>query len=332
MSDPAVELTNKPFAVQLSNVYLSILALFCFKLFVKISLNLLTYFYIVRGNRKEAARISAEFYDYGQQHRSWADRSPLHDAASQGRLLALKTLILQGHNVNVLTIDHVTPLHEACLADHVACARALIDAGANVNASTIDGVTPLFNACTVGSVACTEILLENGAKPQSLVYQPSPIHEATSKGHYGCVEALVTWGADVDMDIPHLGTALYTACVCQELECARKLLREGANVQKGKSLDSPLHAAAEKDCTAVVKLLLDFGADINARNTEFQRPVDVAPPSSLTEGFLLLYEATPRLLSQLCRQCIRRCVGRDRLHLLSHLPLPNRLKNYLQYQ
>ncbi|XP_071313309.1 ankyrin repeat and SOCS box protein 5 isoform X2 [Trachinotus anak] len=296
MSDPPEELTNKPFTAQLSNVYLSILALFCFKLFVKISLNLLTYFYIVRGNRKEAARISAEFYDYGQQHRSWADRSPLHDAASQGRLLALRTLILQ------------------------------------VNASTIDGVTPLFNACTVGSVACTEILLENGAKAQSLVYHPSPIHEATSKGHYGCVEALVTWGADVDMDIPHLGTALYTACVCQELECARKLLREGANVQKGKSLDSPLHAAAEKDCTAVVKLLLDFGADINARNTDFQRPVDVAPPSSLTEGFLLLYEATPRLLSQLCRQCIRNCVGRDRLHLLSHLPLPNRLRNYLQYQ
>uniref|UniRef100_A0A3Q3VS45 SOCS box domain-containing protein n=1 Tax=Mola mola TaxID=94237 RepID=A0A3Q3VS45_MOLML len=332
MSHPAGELTNKPFAAQLSNVYFSILALFCFKLFVKISLNLLAYFYIVRGNRKEAARISAEFYDYGQQHRSWADRSPLHDAASQGRLLALRTLILQGHSVNVLTIDHVTPLHEACVGDHVACARALIDAGANVNASTIDGVTPLFNACTVGSVACTEILLENGAKPQSLVYHPSPIHEATSKGHYGCVEALVTWGADVDMDIPHLGTALYTACVCQELECARKLLREGANVQKGKSLDSPLHAAAEKDCTAVVKLLLDFGADINARNTDFQRPVDVAPPSSLTEGFLLLYEATPRLLSQLCRQCIRSCVGRDRLHLLSHLPLPNRLRNYLQYQ
>lgn len=68
MSDATEELGNKPFAAQLSNVYLSILALFCFKLFVKLSLNLLTYFYIVRGNRKEAARISAEFYDYGQQH------------------------------------------------------------------------------------------------------------------------------------------------------------------------------------------------------------------------------------------------------------------------
>lgn len=53
------------------------------------------------------------------------------------------------------------------------------------------------------------------------------LHASLLPGHYGCVEALVTWGADVDMDIPHLGTALYTACVCQELECARKLLREG---------------------------------------------------------------------------------------------------------
>lgn len=73
-------------------------------------------------------------------------------------------------------------------------------------------------------------------------------------------------------------------------------------MQKGKSQDSPLHAAAEKDSTAVVKLLLDFGADINARNTEFQRPVDVAPPSSLTEGFLLLYEGTRTLVTCFCRQ------------------------------
>lgn len=73
MSESSGELANKPFAAQLSNVYFSILALFCFKLFVKISLNLLAYFYIVRGNRKEAARISAEFYDYGQQHSKYSD-------------------------------------------------------------------------------------------------------------------------------------------------------------------------------------------------------------------------------------------------------------------
>lgn len=51
-----------------------------------------------------------------------------------------------------------------------------------VNATTIDGVTPLFNACSTGSVACTEVLLEHGAKPQAELCQPSPIHEASSKG------------------------------------------------------------------------------------------------------------------------------------------------------
>ena len=62
MADPRGE-TGGRFVAQVSNVYLSILALFCFKLFIKISLNLLTSFYIIRGNREEAARISAQFYE-----------------------------------------------------------------------------------------------------------------------------------------------------------------------------------------------------------------------------------------------------------------------------
>lgn len=57
---------SRPFAQQLSNVYFTILSLFCFKLFVKISLAILSHFYIVKGNRKEAARIAAEFYGVTQ--------------------------------------------------------------------------------------------------------------------------------------------------------------------------------------------------------------------------------------------------------------------------
>uniref|UniRef100_A0A671KWK2 Ankyrin repeat and SOCS box containing 5a n=1 Tax=Sinocyclocheilus anshuiensis TaxID=1608454 RepID=A0A671KWK2_9TELE len=198
-----------------------------------ITLNLLAHFYIIKGKRKEAARISAEFYDDGQGHGSWADRSALHDAASQGRLLVLKTLIAQGHSVNVLTIDHISPLHEAR---------------------------------------------------------------------------------------------------CKEFFCARKLLDGGANVQRGTNLETPLHAAAQKDCISIVKLLLEFGADVNAHSLEYKRPVEVAPPGSLTEGFLLIYEATARSLRQLCRQQFRESLGHSRLHLLSHLPLPKAMKNFLQYR
>lgn len=41
--------------------------------------------------------------------------------------------LVQGYNVDALTIDQVTPLHEACLGDHVGCARILLEAGANVS-------------------------------------------------------------------------------------------------------------------------------------------------------------------------------------------------------
>lgn len=64
----------------------------------------------------------------------------------------------------------------------------------------------------------------------------------------------------------------------------------GANVQKGRFLDTPLHAAAQKDCPEIIRLLLDFGANINVRNLELQRPVETAPPSSAAEALLLLYE------------------------------------------
>lgn len=199
--------------------------------------------------------------------------------------------------------------------------------------TTIDGVTPLFNACSVGSLRCLELLLQSDARSQALALcQPSPIHETVSRGYSNLVEALVEWGVDVDYEIPHMGTPLYTACQCKEFICARKLLDGGANVQRGSNMETPLHAAAQKDCVSILKLLLEYGADINARNLEYKRPVEVAPPGSLTEGFLLIYEATPRTLCQMCRQQIRENLGPSRLHCIPLLPLPKAMKDFLQYR
>lgn len=64
----------------------------------------------------------------------------------------------------------------------------------------------------------------------------------------------------------------------------------GANVQKGRFLESPLHAAAQKDCTEIINVLLEFGANINAKNLELKRPVESAPPNSSAEETLLLHE------------------------------------------
>ncbi len=51
------------------------------------------------------------------------------------------------------------------------------------------------------------------------------------QGHSKCVEALIAWGVDVDYEIPHMGTPLYSACRCQEFLCTRKLLNGGKQVK-----------------------------------------------------------------------------------------------------
>ncbi|ELK16684.1 SPRY domain-containing SOCS box protein 4 [Pteropus alecto] len=45
-----------------------------------------------------------------------------------------------------------------------------------------------------------------------------------------------------------------------------------------------------------------------------------------------LQEAEPLPLMDLCRRSIRLALGRQRLQDISSLPLPQSLKNYLQYQ
>lgn len=263
---------------------------------------------------------------------SWADRSPLHEAASQGRLLALRTLLSQGYPANIVTIDHVTPLHEACLSGHVACVRALINAGANVNARTIDGVSPLFNSCASGSAVIVELLLQHGASAHSShAHHPSALHEACKRGSLSCLECLLSRGVDPDYEVPHLGSALYVSCLHKHSDCTRALLHRGASVNRGRAEATPLHAASVSDSAQQVALLLDYGADVNLRDSNNLRAVELAPPGGGAMKLLKDHHGRPRALTDLCRIHIRALIGRSGLGLLPRLPLPPLLTRFLEH-
>ncbi|XP_031451927.1 ankyrin repeat and SOCS box protein 11 isoform X1 [Phasianus colchicus] len=242
-----------------------------------------------------------------------------------------EALGVTGFNVNLVTTDRVSALHEACLGGHVACAKLLLENGAHVNAVTIDGITPLFNACCSGSVACVNMLLEFGAKPQVGNHLASPIHEAVKRGHRECMEVLLAHGVDIDQEDLHYGTLLYVACMYQRTDCVKKLLELGANVNAGKLLDTPLHAAARKSSAEIVILLADYGANLKCRNAEFKCALDLAIPNSKVEQALLLCEG-PASLAQLCRLCIRKHLGRSCLYAVHKLHLPEPLENFLLHR
>uniref|UniRef100_A0A3P9IJK3 Ankyrin repeat and SOCS box protein 11 n=1 Tax=Oryzias latipes TaxID=8090 RepID=A0A3P9IJK3_ORYLA len=253
-----------------------------------------------------------------QNYYWWSDRSPLHEAASQGRLLLLRSLVAQGFHVDTLTMDGVSPLHEACLGGHYHCAKFLLE-----NAASADGATPLFNSCRSGSDACVGLLLQHGASVHSTHQLASPMHEAAKKG---CLELLLACGAQLDTELPEVGSPLYSACGAGAASCVEMLLLAGADVGVGCGRDSPLHAAVQRGDPGVVELLLDFGkrcvenlSSVNLCFTNWSR----AAPSPLCSG--------PYSLSQLCRFCIRKRLGRSRLHRAPSLSLPPRMQDFLLY-
>ncbi|XP_015974558.1 ankyrin repeat and SOCS box protein 9 isoform X2 [Rousettus aegyptiacus] len=257
-----------------------------------------------------------------------SDRTPVHEAAMRGRLLSLKHLIRQGWTVNLITADNVSPLHEACLGGHPSCVKMLLKHGAQVNGITSDWRTPLFNACVSGSHDCVNLLLQHGAIPYPASDLASPIHEAAKRGHLKCIESLAAHGGDFDHNIGHLGTPLYLACENQHIACVRKLLESGANVNRGRGLDSPLHAVARGSNVELAYLLMDFGANPQARNADGKRPSELVTSNSPLVKFFLEHEGPPSLM-QLCRLRIRKCFAVQQHYKIASLFLPEELKRFL---
>uniref|UniRef100_A0A2K6M530 Ankyrin repeat and SOCS box containing 9 n=1 Tax=Rhinopithecus bieti TaxID=61621 RepID=A0A2K6M530_RHIBE len=236
-----------------------------------------------------------------------SDWSPMHEAAIYGRQLSLRNLISQGWLVNIITADHVSPLHEACLGGHPSCVKILLKHGAQVNGVTTD----------CGSQDCVNLLLQHGASVQPESDLASPIHEAARRGHVECVDSLIAYGGNIDHKISHLGTPLYLACENQQRACVKKLLESGADVNQGKGQDSPLHAAARTASEELACLLMDFGADTQAKNAEGKRPVELVPPDSPLARLFLEREGAS-LAPSLMHLCALE-FGKDLKQFLLHL-------------
>ena len=86
---------------------------------------------------------------------------PLHRAALDGDLNAVKTLLDKGADVNAW--DSGTALMWASKNGHTSVARLLIDRGAKLDEGNVAGDTPLGLAAQFGHIDIVRILIEKGA-------------------------------------------------------------------------------------------------------------------------------------------------------------------------
>ena len=188
--------------------------------------------------------------------------------------------------VNAKDKGGYTPLCDAVRKGRVEIVKILLDHGATVNTRANEtGFTPLHLAAAAGDANVIRMLLAKSAdRTVRDVFGATPLEHAVHLNQTLSVEALLPPGA-----ASQLADLLSEAVVKGNAGMVAVLLDRGADVNaRNKSASTPLHDAALKDRAEVAKVLLQHGADVRARNGYGGSPLHDAALAGATDVAELL--------------------------------------------
>jgi uncharacterized protein len=165
---------------------------------------------------------------------SWS--ADLVDAARRDDRSAVLAELGRGADAKLKAPDGTTALHWAVYHDDVELVTRLLEAGADPNVANDDGATPLGEAAVAANATVIDALLEAGADPNAV----------TKDGE----------------------TPLMVLARSNNVEAAQLLIERGADVNTKEAWreQTALIWAAAQEQPAMVKLLLEHGAEPNARS------------------------------------------------------------------
>lgn len=186
----------------------------------------------------------------------------------------IAALILgKGANVNAQTNDGDTPLHSAASRGRVELAKFLLRSGADVNARNNAGITPLFCFGGDSALAVVRVLIEHGADVNHRNEEGArPLHSAAATGSIEIAELLLAHGADINA-MDETGWTPLSLAALTNPGITSYLLSRGANPNPQErtekegcacvEFETPLHLAVRSDSIATVRALVESGALIN---------------------------------------------------------------------
>lgn len=239
----------------------------------------------------------------------------LHEAAASGEVSKAQFLLQAGAQVNAGNQYKETPLHWAVEAGRAEMVRLLLESGAECDAQTHTEFviqafhTPLFLAVGRQHQACVEVLLAAGANPNRVCDASGScaLTEAVRVDSVSIVRSLLAAGAHPDGVLQGASGAhfYFPLALARSAQAAELLLQAGAQVNYQNSLaETALHwqcehvqvdvlsEAAQQQC-AVIETLLQWGADVWARNAQGLTPLEICKHWAPAQPIIAAIQAQP---------------------------------------